>query len=216
MMKIVTKKLSELRPAEKNVRRHTEKQLAEYVRSVEMFGQTKPLLIDEAGEIIAGNGLYAALVRMGAKTAECRVMEGLTPAMKKKLMLSDNRVYELGLTDMDVFEDILRDLEGDVDIPGWDDDLLEMLSASAAEATDMVESYGVYGQDEIDAVNRRTREEHIPGQGVAEDAQRNAQPSEGSSSAPVVSAQQTGAEAAEQGVTITCPHCGGAICLSNA
>ena len=216
MMKIVRKKISEIHPAEKNVRRHTDKQLVEYVRSLEMFGQTKPILIDEAGEIIAGNGLYAALVQMGAETAECRVMEGLSPAMKKKLMLSDNRVYELGITDMDMFDEILRELDGDLDIPGWDDDLLEMLNASASEATDMVESYGVYDQEEVDAMNRRTREEHTPGQGVAEASQQNAEPGPGSDIAPSATAPGEAAETAEGGMTITCPHCGGTICLPSA
>lgn len=216
MMKIITKKLAEIRPAAKNVRRHTEKQLAEYIRSVEMFGQTKPILIDEAGEIIAGNGLYEALRQMGRDTAECRVMEGLTPAQKKKLMLSDNRVYELGITDMDMFDEILRELDGDLDIPGWDDDLLEMLNASAAEATEMVESYGVYEQDEVDAMNRRTREEHTPGAAPMEAAPLGAAAGGGANIAPGAAAAGEAAENAEGGMTITCPHCGGTICLPNA
>jgi len=219
MMKIVTKKLSELRPAEKNVRRHTDKQLAEYVRSVEMFGQTKPILIDETGEIIAGNGLYAALMQMGRDSAECRVMTGLTPAMKKKLMLSDNRVYELGITDMDMFDEILKELDGDIDIPGWDDDLLEMLNASAAEATDLVENYGVYSQEEVDAMNRRTREEHVPGAApmeAASAASADAPGGTGSDMAPDAAAPGEAAETPEGARTITCPHCGGTICLPNA
>lgn len=215
-MKIVTKKLTELRPAEKNVRRHPEKQITEYIRSVEIFGQTKPLLIDETGEIIAGNGLYEALRRMGRETAECRVMAGLTPAMKKKLMLSDNRIYELGITDMDTFDEILKELDGDFDIPGWDDDLLEMLNASAAEAADLVESYGVFDQDEVDAMNRRTREEHTPGSAPMEAAPSGAGPGGGANIAPDAEDAGEAAESPEGGMTITCPHCGGTICLPNA
>ena len=64
-MKIVSKKLSELHPIEKNIRRHPEKQIKEYVRSVEMFGQIKPLTVDENGTILVGNGLYEALKLMG-------------------------------------------------------------------------------------------------------------------------------------------------------
>ena len=44
-MKITVKKLSELRKPEKNVRLHTAKQLEEYVRSLEMFGQIRPLVM---------------------------------------------------------------------------------------------------------------------------------------------------------------------------
>lgn len=64
-MKITVKKLSELHKPAHNIRRHSEKQLTEYIRSIEMFGQVKPLVVAEDGEIIAGNGLYEALLRMG-------------------------------------------------------------------------------------------------------------------------------------------------------
>lgn len=164
-MNVVTKPLSELRKPEKNVRRHTEKQLQEYVRSIEMFGQIKPVVVDETGEIIAGNGLYDALVRMGAESCECCVVSGLSPVQKRKLMLADNRVYELGITDMDIFDEIIKELDGDIDVPGWDADLLETLNANMDEVADMVENYGVFSQDEVDAVNKKQREEHVPAAG---------------------------------------------------
>lgn len=161
-MNVVTKPLSELQKPEKNVRRHTKKQLQEYVRSLEMFGQIKPIVVDETGEIIAGNGLYDALVRMGAETCECCVVSGLSQVQKRKLMLADNRVYELGITDMDIFDEIIKELGGDIDVPGWDADLLETLNANMDEVADMVESYGVFNQDEVDTVNKKQREDHVP------------------------------------------------------
>lgn len=57
-MKITVKKLADLRKPAHNIRRHSDKQITEYIRSIEMFGQIKPLVVDEHGEIIAGNGLY--------------------------------------------------------------------------------------------------------------------------------------------------------------
>lgn len=88
-MKITVKKLSELHKPAHNIRRHSEKQLTEYIRSIEMFGQVKPLVVAEDGEIIAGNGLYEALLRMGRETCDCYVMVGLTDVQKKKLMMAD-------------------------------------------------------------------------------------------------------------------------------
>ena len=141
-MTIIRKPLSELHKPDKNVRRHTEKQIHEYIRSLEMFGQIKPVVIDDTGEIIVGNGLYEALLAMGADSCDCYVVTGLSSKQKKKLMLADNRVYELGITDTDVFDELIRELDGDVDVPGWDADLLEMLNASVDDANDMIESYG--------------------------------------------------------------------------
>lgn len=203
-MTVVKKPLSELRPMEKNIRRHTDKQLKEYVRSIEMFDVIKPLVVDETGLILAGNGLYYALQSMGRTECDCYVMTGLTEVQKKKVILSDNRVYELGITDTSVFEEIIRELDGDVDVPGWDEDLLEMLNASVAETNAMVESYGVYDRREIAERNRRERPEHSPELSV----------SEGGSSPDTFSA--TPLEAAENppsGREIICPHCGGRICL---
>jgi len=105
---ITQKKLSELHKPARNIRRHSEKQLTEYIRSIKMFGQVKPLVAAEDGEIIAGNGLYEALLRMGWETCDCYVMAGLTDVQKKKLMMADNKVYELGFTDVDVIEEAQR------------------------------------------------------------------------------------------------------------
>ena len=55
-MNITVKKLAELHKPTHNIRRHSDKQITEYIRSIEMFGQVKPLVVAEDGEIIAGNG----------------------------------------------------------------------------------------------------------------------------------------------------------------
>lgn len=193
-MTIIRKPLSELHKPDKNVRRHTDKQIHEYIRSLEMFGQIKPVVIDETGEIIAGNGLYEALLVMGADSCDCYVVTGLSSKQKKKLMLADNRVYELGITDTDVFDELIRELDGDVDVPGWDADLLEMLNASVDDANDMIESYGVYEPKEVEVVTRRERS------AVAEPPHHEQADTGAASAAPV-------------GAFVICPKCGERICL---
>lgn len=217
-MKIVTRKLSELRPLEKNVRKHNDKQIGEYVKSINMFGQLRPMVIDENGVILAGNGLYEALLRKGAETGDCYVAEGLTEKQKKKLMLADNRIYELGKTDMDSFDEIIRELEGDLDVPGWDEDLLQTITSSISEADALIESYGLFDQDEVSAVSNRQREDHTVFVGApAPDLplQRPSAPMQ--TQAPVSDRVET--EAAETPAeratarTIVCPHCGQVINL---
>lgn len=141
-MKIMQKKLSELHKTQINIRRHSDRQIAEYVRSLKMFGQIRPLVVTEDGEILVGNGMFDALKSMGAETCEVYVAEGLTPAGKKKLMLADNKVYELGFTDVDVLDDIIKGLDGDFDVPGYDSDLLDMLAKNPVEAGEEVTGYG--------------------------------------------------------------------------
>ena len=161
-MEITVKKLSELRPAAKNVRRHTDKQIAEYIRSLDMFGQIKPIIADEHGEIIAGNGLYQALVQMGKETCDCYILSGLSENQKKKLMLADNRVYELGITDMDAFDEIIRELGSDIDVPGWDEDLLSMMNAAAQDVDDIVNGYGSYEEADVSRLAERKAPDNVP------------------------------------------------------
>lgn len=198
-MDIVKKLLANLHAPARNIRKHTDKQISEYVRSLQMFGQIKPVVVDECGEIIAGNGLYQALLRMGATECDCYVIPRLTSAQKKKLMLADNRVYELGVTDMDAFNEIIRELGGDIDVPGWDADLLEMINASLPEVEEIVENYGIFDQGEIDAVNRRQREAHT----TAAESPAQSKPAPSEEAAPVAQVSRV----------IVCPKCGERICL---
>lgn len=63
-MKVTRMKLAEMKKPDKNVRMHTEKQLQEYERSVRMFGQIRPIVVDEGGTILAGIGLYLSLIHI--------------------------------------------------------------------------------------------------------------------------------------------------------
>lgn len=141
-MEITKINLDNLTPNSRNVRKHSERQMKEYVRSVTMFGQIRPLVVDEDGLILAGNGLYEALRQKGVETAECYVYKGLTQNQKDKLMLADNKVYDLGVTDMSVFDAIIRDLGDDLDVPGYDEDLLKLVNRSVFDTTSSVMSYG--------------------------------------------------------------------------
>ena len=89
-------------------------------------------------------------------------MVGLTDVQKKKLMMADNKVYELGFTDVDAIEELVKELDGDVDVPGWDADLLEMLNSTTDEADEVIGSYGDFPENEIAPINRHQAEEHVP------------------------------------------------------
>ena len=126
-MKITTKKLSELRKPEKNVRIHTEQQLREFERSVKMFGQIRPIVIDENNVILAGNGLYDTLIRLEHEEAEVYQYFDLTENQKKKLMIADNKIFSLGIENLDTLNSFLEDLHDDLDIPGYDSEILKQM-----------------------------------------------------------------------------------------
>lgn len=207
-MEITKFNVSDLKSNPNNVRKHSEKQINEYARSVKMFGQIRPLVVDEAGVIWCGNGLFQAINRLGWKECDCYVIKGLTDAQKNKLMLADNKVYELGATDFSNLDQILLDI-GDFDVPGFDENLLKMIADSAKEADEAIVEYGRQTQDpgnEQESVVRRD---------VQEFGSTAAQLGGGIPYEPPKVISHPGAEepTAEMKRYVVCPKCGEKIWL---
>lgn len=151
-MKIQKIKLTELKPLETNVRKHNEKQIKELIRSVNQFGQTRAIVIDDENNILIGNGLYEAMVKAGLEEAFIYRKKGLSEIEKKKLILADNKTYSLGADDYENIEAYLEEItaSGDFDIAGFDDDVLRNLMREADEVLQDVQSYGVLDQAVIE------------------------------------------------------------------
>lgn len=198
-MKITVKKLSELKRPRRNVRMHTDKQLVEFRRSVSMFGQIRPLVVDEDGVILAGNGLYETLISLGYDSADCYVVKGLTENEKKKLMLADNRVFDLGVDDMSAFDDLIAELGDDLDIPGYDDAMLRSLVASAEDVDSIISEYGLVDDDQK-AKMQKAHVEYEREQSPAPPDQRDEDDAEPDETQPI-------------GRYVVCPKCGEKIWL---
>lgn len=93
-MQLVTKKLSEVRPYERNPRKNADA-VAAVMESIQQCTYIAPIIIDENGIILAGDTRYRALKRLKRKEAEFIVKEGLTEEQKRKYRLLDNKTNEL-------------------------------------------------------------------------------------------------------------------------
>lgn len=76
-MQIITKKISELTPDPNNARQHGDKNLAAIVGSLKKFGQQHPIIIDENGMVLAGNGRLEAAKYIGWDEIDCVKAERL-------------------------------------------------------------------------------------------------------------------------------------------
>ena len=198
-MKVSMMKLADLKRPEKNCRIHTDRQLKEFKRSVEMFGQIRPIVVDETNTILCGNGLYEALLEMGKTEASVLKRTDLTEAQKKKLMLADNKVYTLGTDNLEVFDEWLREL-GDVDIPGYDEELLETLLAETPEIDELVTDYGNFTESSVNSMKRH-EEAHAAGNfgpSAAQAAKNGETPIQ----------NQDAPETPSEGSYVVCPNCG--------
>lgn len=151
-MKIETLKITDVTPLENNPRFHPEKQLSELTRSIEQFGQYRPIVIDEKNTILAGNGLHTALTQAGHTTVEAYRVTGLTEQQKTKLILADNKTGTMSMDDFDVVEELLKTLD-DFEVPGYDAELIKDLVADETAVLQMAEQYG--------HIDEETREEYI-------------------------------------------------------
>lgn len=149
----VTLKLSELKAPERNIRRHPEKQIKEMIRSLNLFGQFRDVVVDENNVILAGNGLVLAMREAGWEEADVTKYYDLTENQKKKLMIADNQTASLGVDDYAAIEEILKSLDGDWDVPGYDENAIKMLCEETEAVVASVQSYGVYNQEDTDRVN---------------------------------------------------------------
>lgn len=219
-MNVITMPLSELKKPEKNVRIHTDKQLKEFERSIRMFGQIRPLVVDETNTILAGVGCFETLCRMGAAEASVYRVTNLTENQKKKLMIADNKIYGLGIDNLEAFDAFLKELSSDLDIPGYDESILRSMVAEAEEVSDKIMEYGTIDESEIESMKAaRARKDTIMEQAAQKQAAptpvqptTETQPAQLAYSPPA-SADEEDPEPAEIRKFVICPNCGEKIWL---
>lgn len=127
------------------MRKHGEAQINEFVKSLEQFGQIRPFVIDEENTVLIGNGMLEAMKRAGMDTCQAYRVKGLSDLQKKKMVLTDNKIYSLGADNLDNIMDYLQEFAdaGDFDIPGFDAEGIEALTRTAGEVLDDAMNYGV-------------------------------------------------------------------------
>jgi DNA modification methylase len=113
-----------LRPQERNARTHSKKQLRQLMRSIEEFGFTNPVLIDEEMTILAGHGRVAAARELGMETVPCRQISTMSAAQKRAYVLADNKLALNAGWDEELLAEELGalmelDLDFDVGITGF-------------------------------------------------------------------------------------------------
>ena len=215
-MKIESVEISKLKPLEKNVRHHIPTQITELQRSYEQFGQTRPLVIDDDNNILIGNGFYEAVKGTGADKIDVYRMSGLTEVQKKKLILSDNRTFSIGLDDFPNIEEYINDIcgTGDFEIAGYDESTLEGMVRTLDEVTADIQKQGSISPEFVQQLNEaHERNEQAMANTVTEAPSFSAS-NPSAPSQPV--AQEVPQSVAKPNVekTIICPNCGEVIHLA--
>jgi len=84
--------IDKLIPYARNARTHNDAQVAQIAASIREWGWTMPVLVDEAGTIIAGHGRVLAGHKLGLPEVPVMVAHGWSDAQRRAYTLADNKL----------------------------------------------------------------------------------------------------------------------------
>jgi DNA modification methylase len=145
-MQVEQRKIEALIPYVNNSRTHSDEQVAQIAASVREFGWTNPILVDGQNGIIAGHGRLAAARKLGLAEVPVIVLDHLSDAQKKALVIADNKLASNAGWDDEMLRLELGDLQEmgfDATIAGFTTEELDAL-LSVTEGTD-----GLTDEDDV-------------------------------------------------------------------
>lgn len=181
---LVARAVEELTRFDRNARTHSEAQVAQIAASIEEFGFTNPVLIDESNTILAGEGRVLAAKKLNRDRVPCVVIAGLSDAQKAAYVIADNKLGLNSDWNLDVLRDeVLRltDLKVDLDLTGLhqleikglfddgDDDIAAIVNKTPKAKVDSVDWSGMPQFKQNDNSPFRTLLVHFGDQAAVDD-----------------------------------------------
>lgn len=131
-LKIKLRPLVSLKPAKRNARTHSSKQIAQIAASISQFGFNVPLLVDAEGVIVAGHGRLEAARLLGLVDVPVIPIAHLSAAELRAFALADNKIATLAGWDDDIlrieFEELQTVCNFDLEITGFSTTEIDLLS----------------------------------------------------------------------------------------
>lgn len=124
-LQITYTSLAALTANPRNARTHDRRQLRQIRNSIETFGFTNPLIVDEDNHLIAGHGRLAAARELGMAEVPVIQITHLGDVQKRALMLADNKIalnagWDMSLLAAELADLSTMDLGFDVDLTGFE------------------------------------------------------------------------------------------------
>lgn len=109
-MEIINIKIKELKPYEKNAKKHDKTQIDNVAESIKQFGMVQPIVVDKDNVVIIGHCRLEACKKLKFKEVPCVRTEDLDEEQVAKLRLLDNKLNESDW-DFDLLGEELLDLD---------------------------------------------------------------------------------------------------------
>ena len=135
---ITQERVDALTPWAGNARTHSPKQIRQIANSIKTFGFTNPVLIDEAGTILAGHGRVVTSWQLGLIDVPCLRLDHMSAEEKRAYVLIDNKLAENAGWDVEILALELgalakADLDFDIGIIGFDADEVDLIIERSTE-----------------------------------------------------------------------------------
>lgn len=135
--------VAQLIPYATNARTHTQEQIGQIAASIQQWGWTMPVLVDEDNVIIAGHARVMAAQKLGLQECPVMVASGWSDAQKRAYVIADNKLSLNAGWDQELLKLELTDLGGS----GFDMDLIGFSSDELAGL--LMPSDGLTDQDDV-------------------------------------------------------------------
>ena len=132
-METIKLQVSEIKPYEKNAKKHDETQIKNVMESISKFGFVQPIVVDKDKVVIIGHCRLIAAKRLHMRDIDCVVADNLSEEDVKRLRLLDNKLNE---SEWDW--DLLMEEIAELDFSDFDVDW-ELPEVGAKSAEDIVE-----------------------------------------------------------------------------
>jgi DNA modification methylase len=129
--------VARLAPYSGNPRTHTKKQIRQIAKSIQRFGFTNPVLIDDDDQIIAGHGRVEAAKLLGMPSVRALRLSHLSAAEKRAYVIADNRLAEKAGWDRELLAielQALADLNFEVELTGFEMGEIDIILNDTDEA----------------------------------------------------------------------------------
>ena len=144
LLSIAYRPIAELKAHPGNPRTHSKKQIRQIARSVEQFGFTNPILLDQEDRVLAGHGRLAAARLLGMPQVPTIRLAEMSEAQKRAYALADNRLAEAAGWDRELLALELRyitelEVDFDLELTGFEMAEIDLLLDPAGGAQDTLD-----------------------------------------------------------------------------